>query len=62
MSDDKIISAWNKMNPDSSTKEKILLQIQDTVKAGKKNNLTRCITPKNIINHLMTSINHSIRV
>ncbi|MDE7351530.1 MAG: hypothetical protein K2O06_00540 [Acetatifactor sp.] len=40
MSDDKIISAWNKMNPDSSTKEKILLQIQDTVKAGKKNNLT----------------------
>ena len=28
MSNDKIIAAWNRMNPDSNTKIKILQQIQ----------------------------------
>lgn len=38
MSDDKIIAAWNKMNPDSNVKEKMLKEIMDTMEAGRKNN------------------------
>lgn len=41
MSNDKIIAAWNKMNPDSSTKEKILQQLQETMEASEKNRFTR---------------------
>lgn len=40
MSNDKIIAAWNRMNPDSNTKIKILQQIQDTMETGKTNNFT----------------------
>lgn len=41
MSNDKIIAAWNRMNPDSSTKEKILQQLQETMEASEKNSFTR---------------------
>ena len=37
MSNDKIIAAWNRMNPDSSTKEKILQQLQETIETSEKN-------------------------
>lgn len=33
MSNDKLIAAWNKMNPESNTKERILQQLQDTLKS-----------------------------
>ncbi len=38
MSDDKIIAAWNKMNPDSSTKRKIMQEIMKTMEIRRKNN------------------------
>ena len=41
MSNDKIIAAWNRMNPDSSTKEKILQQLQETMKTNRKSSFTR---------------------
>lgn len=37
MNDDKIIAAWNKMNPDNSTKGKMLQEIMDTMETSKKN-------------------------
>lgn len=37
MNDDKIIAAWNKMNPDNSTKEKMLQEIMDTMETSRKN-------------------------
>lgn len=37
MSDDKIITAWNKMNPDNSTKGKMLQEIMDTMETSRKN-------------------------
>lgn len=41
MRDDKIIAAWNRMNPNSSTKEEIFHRIQDTIETHQKNNFTR---------------------
>lgn len=41
MSDEKLIAAWNRMNPDNHTKEKILQQIQDTMKTGRKINFIK---------------------
>ncbi|MDE6015012.1 MAG: hypothetical protein K2H41_04810 [Acetatifactor sp.] len=41
MSNDKIIAAWNKMSPDSSTKEKILQQLQETMETSEKNSFTK---------------------
>lgn len=41
MSNEKIIVAWNRMNPDSSTKEKILQQIQETMETSGKNSFAR---------------------
>ena len=41
MSNDKIIAAWNRMNPDSSTKEKILQQLQETIETSGKNSFIR---------------------
>lgn len=37
MGNDKIITAWDKINPDNATKEKILQEIQDTIKTEKSN-------------------------
>ncbi len=37
MNNNEIIAAWNRMNPDSSTKEKILHQIQETMRESGKN-------------------------
>lgn len=33
MSNDKLIATWNSMNPDNNTKERILQQLQDTLKS-----------------------------
>lgn len=41
MSNDKIIVAWNRMNPDSSTKENILREIQNTLETNRKSNFIR---------------------
>lgn len=41
MSNEKIIAAWNRMNPDSSTKGKILQQIQETMETSGKNSFIR---------------------
>ena len=41
MNNDKIITAWNRMNPDNSTKEKILQEIQNTIETSKKNNFAK---------------------
>lgn len=41
MSDEKIIAAWNKMNPDSDTKERILHQLQDALESNTKHNSQR---------------------
>lgn len=41
MSNDKIIAAWNKMNPDISTKEKLLQQIQEAMETSRKNSFIR---------------------
>ncbi len=41
MSNDKMITAWNKMNPDSSTKEKILQEIIENMETGRKSNFTK---------------------
>lgn len=35
MGEDKIIAAWNRVNPDNGTKERILRQIQDTMEQKK---------------------------
>ncbi len=37
MNDDKFIAAWNKMNPDNSTKGKMLQEIMDTMETSRKN-------------------------
>ena len=43
MSDDKIIAAWNKMNPDSSTKRKIMQEIMENMESSRKNNfINKC--------------------
>ncbi len=41
MNDDKIITAWNIMNPDNNTKEKILQEIQAAMEISEKNNFIR---------------------
>ncbi len=41
MNDDKIITAWNRMNPDNNTKEKILQEIQAAMETSEKNNFIR---------------------
>lgn len=45
MKDEKIVTAWNRMNPDSAAKEKMFQQIQSSLKAHNKlkfrNNLKR---------------------
>lgn len=41
MSNEKIIAAWNRMNPDSCTKGKILQQIQETMETSGKNSFIR---------------------
>lgn len=41
MENDKMIAAWNRMNPDSSTKEKILQQILETAETSKKSGFIR---------------------
>lgn len=41
MNHDKIIAAWNRMNPDNSTKEKILQQIQEAMETDAKNSFLR---------------------
>lgn len=41
MENDKIIAAWNRMNPDSGTKEKILQQILDNTETSEKNGFIR---------------------
>lgn len=41
MSNDKMVAAWNRMNPDNSTKEKILQQIQETMQTSRKSSIGR---------------------
>ena len=41
MINDKMIAAWDRMNPDNSTKENILQQIQETMEKGAKNSSIR---------------------
>lgn len=41
MEHDKMIAAWNRMNPDSGTKEKILQQILETPQTSEKNGFIR---------------------
>ena len=41
MRNSKIIAAWNRMNPDSSTKENILLKIQNTMETSRKSTRLR---------------------
>ena len=38
MSNDKIIAAWNKMNPDSNTKRKIMQEIMKSMETNRTNN------------------------
>lgn len=41
MSNDKMVAAWNRMNPDNSTKEKILQQIKETMQTSRKSSIGR---------------------